>query len=59
MEDLIKQIYQHIAPLGELCDDEFAKCQIENLVLREACKQALYDIEIQGASNTKEKNDEE
>ena len=58
MEDLIKRIYQHIAPLGELCNDDFTKRQLENLALREACKQALRDIEIQGVSTTKEKTDE-
>ena len=55
MEDLIKRIYQHLAPLGELCNDEFTqRRQLENLALREACKQALRDLEIQEASNTKE-----
>lgn len=53
MEDLIKRIYQLIAPLGELCNDEFTQRQLENLVLREACKQALHDIEILDVPSTK------
>lgn len=58
MEELIKRIREQLNPLREQCNDAFTERQIENIVIREACRQALLDIEIQGIANAKEGEDE-
>ena len=56
MEELIKKIRERLNPLHEQCNDAFTERQITNLVLREACRQALHDIEAQESAVTKKED---